>query len=637
MKIGVIARADDRGLGNQTWEVARNLPTERVLVVREPGSERQGFTPHLERFPGATVVTDDHGCFDEAVTRDWLAGLDVVYSAETLYDWRVADWARDAGVATVVHVNAEFYRPEPGKPEPTEWWAATDWRLEHLHPATRVVPMPVPVDRWPTVNLSAASVLHVGGRAATRDRNGTEVVWDVAAALPDIDFVISTQSRIQVRDLPNVTVRPPTGDYWDLYRDHAVLLQPRRYGGLCLPANEAAGAGLAVVMPDVNPNDWWPGRKIAARPGAPLRIGPLRIDVHNPDASDTARLVADLFDSGDLDGERQRARDWAEEHSWAAMAPLWIENLDRAARTVRLAPAKKKPKPKPKKARKPRRGTVSLVVPFDPDASIRARNWAWAKARWAETVPGVEIVEGRHDSQHWCKGEAVADAASRAHGETLIVADADVFIDPQAITEALAAVSDTCWVVPHTRVCRLSDEATAQFLADPTIDPMTLPVEPGRRPYTGLAGGGIAVLTRDAYDSCPMDPRFEGWGEEDFSWGWALDTLVGPHQRLSYDLWHLWHPRQPNHRHPSTASKALSERYREARGAPRLMRALVHQTPLERAVPLTVPATFRSERSALVLIIGPKRAKFRDGLYQTTDPDFADQLRSRPDIEEVMA
>lgn len=184
MKLGVIARADDRGLGVQTWEVVRNMDPDRVLVVREPGSEQQGFEPHLDRFPGATVVTDHVGVLPEGIVRDWLDGLDVVYTAETLYDERFVGWADAMGVATVIHTNPEFHRPS--RTAPTRWWSATDWRLGHLPDSLRVVPMPVPLDRWLRHADPVSRVLHVRGRAATRDRNGTDTVLELAKALPDV-------------------------------------------------------------------------------------------------------------------------------------------------------------------------------------------------------------------------------------------------------------------------------------------------------------------------------------------------------------------------------------------------------------------------------------------------------------------
>jgi glycosyltransferase involved in cell wall biosynthesis len=46
-------------------------------------------------------------------------------------------------------------------------------------------------------------------------------------------------------------------NYWDNYSSGDVLLMPRRFGGLCLPVNEALGAGMPVIMPDISPNNTW--------------------------------------------------------------------------------------------------------------------------------------------------------------------------------------------------------------------------------------------------------------------------------------------------------------------------------------------------------------------------------------------
>jgi len=56
VKVGLIARADDRGLGIMCWEFHRAMRPHATLVVREPGAEARGFQPHLDRYPDATVV-----------------------------------------------------------------------------------------------------------------------------------------------------------------------------------------------------------------------------------------------------------------------------------------------------------------------------------------------------------------------------------------------------------------------------------------------------------------------------------------------------------------------------------------------------------------------------------------------------
>lgn len=219
--------------------------------------------------------------------------------------------------------------------------------------------------------------------------------------------------------------------------------------------------------------------------------------------------------------------------------------------------------------------TVAVVVPFDPGEPHRDRNWAWARARWADTHPDWSIVEGRCGAEGWSKGAAVADAVARADAEILVVADADVWCDTvgAGVDKVDAGAS---WVIPHRHVHRLSPSAT-QLVVDGR--------EPNRRlgyaqrPYLGVEGGGLVILPARTAIDVPIDPRFVGWGGEDISWGWALRTLAGPPVRLRGDLWHLWHPPQErrNRRRGSEESEALAGRYRRALGAAGDMRALVDE------------------------------------------------------------
>jgi hypothetical protein len=81
MRLGLLARAEDRGLGVLSWETARHLHPDRTLVV-DMGPLARGFPMHLDRYPGATVVPFVEGCFPERIVREWLDGLDVVYCVD---------------------------------------------------------------------------------------------------------------------------------------------------------------------------------------------------------------------------------------------------------------------------------------------------------------------------------------------------------------------------------------------------------------------------------------------------------------------------------------------------------------------------------------------------------------------------
>jgi hypothetical protein len=75
-----------------------------------------------------------------------------------------------------------------------------------------------------------------------------------------------------------------------------------------------------------------------------------------------------------------------------------------------------------------------------------------------------------------------------------------------------------------------------------------------------------------------MDSRFVGWGQEDESWAYALQTLAGQPWRGAADLFHLWHPTPPRveRRRGSIEGWRLMKRYRKARGeGPEAMRELL--------------------------------------------------------------
>jgi hypothetical protein len=90
-----------------------------------------------------------------------------------------------------------------------------------------------------------------------------------------------------------------------------------------------------------------------------------------------------------------------------------------------------------------------------------------------------------------------------------------------------------------------------------------------------------------------------------------------------------------NGRRKSTDTLELRRQYREAFGVPRLMRALVDGVEAGHADPLPRPARFSCENRRLRLVILGQTIQFRDGFYETDDPDMAAALRQHPRTEEV--
>lgn len=201
-----------------------------------------------------------------------------------------------------------------------------------------------------------------------------------------------------------------------------------------------------------------------------------------------------------------------------------------------------------------RRGDMgtSLIVPLsDANPSSRQDSWDWLRQRYRALLPELEIVTAVYAGRPWCKGAAVNDAVARSTGEVLVIADADCWVAPHAIREAVEAVRTGAapWVVPHGDVHRMDMESTDRVTAlEPSagIDQVLQGAELIRRPYRGYAGGGVVVVSRPGFDYAGGFPdQFLGWGCEDEAFAVALDTLLGPHLRLGADLWHFWHPQGP--------------------------------------------------------------------------------------------
>lgn len=350
MRLGLVARADDTGLGVQSWEFFRAMQPERTLLIEMGHGAHRQFETHYERYPGATRATFAGGRLPEHDTRRWLKGLDVVFAAETFYDPDFYDWAEAAGVATVVQANPELLRPLDVLPQnPTAWWAPTSWRLKRMPEGTRVVSVPVADDRF-TFRIPERQgplrVLHVEGHRALADRNGTNLVnAALRRTVGPMKVTMRTQERratlpAQRRSRPGLAVTVETGglaNYWDLYAGHDALVLPRRYGGLSLVAQEAMASGLAVVMTNTEPQaSTWPIVPVRGRPGDTVRMNCGAVQMVDADSIDLARVLTELaHDPEQLQAAQIASLRWAMANRWSVLAATYSDELE-AAVTARV-------------------------------------------------------------------------------------------------------------------------------------------------------------------------------------------------------------------------------------------------------------------------------------------------------------
>lgn len=349
MSLSLIARADDGGLGVQTWELARHLHPDRVLVIDSTAAGRGAFHPERFEAEGTEVRCAPYPPPPTGRDLAWLAETGHVLTVEGFYSDAAPAVLHRLGAKATVMANPELFPPSwrrLASSRVLNVLAPTTWELERLGSA-RPFPMPVDRARLPfEERTSARTFLHVSAPAML-DRNGTDVVYEMISkwlGAPSITLLVAGPERPveTVRDVgPGKHTVVPVDhveDYWRLYDDADVLLVPRRYGGLSLVMQEAASRGLPVVRLDRAPESAWfpacttiPVRSVESHP---MKGG--AFDVADASALDLAVVVCALARGGeDADGIdvgacSRASNAFATSIDWSTLGPRWpavLENI----------------------------------------------------------------------------------------------------------------------------------------------------------------------------------------------------------------------------------------------------------------------------------------------------------------------
>lgn len=220
------------------------------------------------------------------------------------------------------------------------------------------------------------------------------------------------------------------------------------------------------------------------------------------------------------------------------------------------------------------RESVAVLVPWRAGDSQREANLEHVLASLRATTPWPVTVAELSPDEPWSKGRALEPAVAATGAEVLVLHDADVIVPGLTTTVSQVQSGRAGWAVPHTTVCRLTEEATAAVLSG---GPLRGPFE---RRYRGVEAGGAVVIRRELYTEAPFDSRFEGWGHEDLAAAVAWRLLGGTPWRSTEPLWHLYHPPQPKITAAigSRRSKLLLDRYRACRDAGTLRELIAEST-----------------------------------------------------------
>ncbi len=330
----MVGRGDAGGLANLTRGVAfhlsAHLPVFAALVVNLGEAGRGPFDRRAWDLTAEHVRVCDYPPTPDDC--DWLLErADVVYTAEVPYAPELPVLAGARKVPLVLHAMPELFKDEYLGPTtrialPTSWLADQP-RFEGA------VSLPVPVDTdefaW-SPRSHAGTFLHVAA-SAFHDRNGTELL---KAALPHVQSPVTVHTRGVIPEgrveetLGNVTLvhfgRAQSAR--EVYGTEDVLIQPRRFGGLSLTAQEALALGMPIVTLDWDPYAPHAIGTVSSLPDpvhVPMAGGNLPVMDADPRA--LAQIMDALVESPDLVAAHNvLAWEWAVEHSWDAQRETWM-------------------------------------------------------------------------------------------------------------------------------------------------------------------------------------------------------------------------------------------------------------------------------------------------------------------------
>lgn len=187
--------------------------------------------------------------------------------------------------------------------------------------------------------------------------------------------------------------------------------------------------------------------------------------------------------------------------------------------------------------------TVAVLVPRRNDGGRRDDLWAYVKTRWTRLHPDFEIIEGHHDDGPFNRAAAINTARAATTADTLIIADSDTFVSPTQVDQAITAATRHRQVTfAYDRYCYLSRSMSDRIMAGYDGDWW-----PGVEFTMQGTCSQVVVVPADLFDEAGgADEGFIGWGGEDVALSLALQTFGGGLQRITGDVWHLWHPPAPH-------------------------------------------------------------------------------------------
>jgi len=322
MKIGLVARADNTGLGMLSWEFFENLREYMAKVIIYDGGAFQIFP---ERFDNPEIITKDQ------IPDDFLEGIDLILAIETPYDWSIFGRAKTRGIKTVLIPMFECnQKPLEAYPDLIVCPSQIDFE-SFWGELARLEILPLPVNRKRVsfkLRQKARVFLHNVGHGGLHGRTGTgKFLKAIEMVKTNVRFLI--HSQIKIPKVNDVRVEIRIGNlknYWDLWQRGDVYVFPTNQEMISMPVQEALAAGMPVLMPKFSIYDFPDNWIISSKNKFRAKI----IDRFMNFFEIEPRAIAEKIDewaNRDITGASKIADKLASTLDWRVLKSEWIELL----------------------------------------------------------------------------------------------------------------------------------------------------------------------------------------------------------------------------------------------------------------------------------------------------------------------
>ena len=319
MRIGLIARDNNRGLGIQSFEFYQHIKPYKTLIIDIDG---EGEKKCPERYSGDKVRRVNNNRIDKEI--EWfLDGVDLIFTIETFYSNEILKEARKRKIKTCIQGNWEWYSGE----KVDLYLAPSLWNYKIIPEPKEYLPCPVNRKVSPFELKKKAKVFfhNAGNGVAAYGRNGTDLVLKAIPLVKSkVKFIIKSQRPLEKINDSRIEWRiKDYKNYWEGVEGD-VYLYPRRYGGLSLQLNEAMSRGLVPIMIRTNPVNGFLPKELLIKPRTAKKIlifqWIYRYDISPQDLADKIDEIANK----DISKYSEYSNHIAENWSWKRLLPKYL-------------------------------------------------------------------------------------------------------------------------------------------------------------------------------------------------------------------------------------------------------------------------------------------------------------------------